>query len=898
MTKRTKKASHHESSSLLSRSVSKKRASAKSCTRFIKWIGIPVLFLIVIGCATAFGYTVKQVNETPPLDIQSIINVAATTNIYDRNNKRIGQIQEDGFREPIKSLSELSPYIPKAFIAAEDKNFFTHSGINPFSMIRAGIQNIFGLKIISGASTITQQVIKNVYFPNQNRTIDRKIQEIILALRLEKKMTKDEILKNYLNWIYFGKSGSTNLYGIRAASQAVFGKQPKDLNLAQAAFLAALPNNPSLYNVTTHLENTMTRQRYILNQMKADGFISDAELKEANRFDIRASIIKEHVHHSTDQPYLLAEIKQRAIEALQNAGHYQSFDEVAKELSRGGYRVYTTIDCELQRTIQNIIENPALFPADISYRVHTNEGKEIFAERAKEQVGAVLIDNRTGGILAVGAGRDYKSNQNNHTLLPRQPGSLMKPLAVYGPAVEKRLFFPGTVIDDVPTVWNDPSVSSGKYFPFNWDRKFHGLVTVREAFRQSYNIPALKVFDKITPAVGLTYVKRMGITTIQPEDYHLASGIGGMSLGLTVEEATSAYTTFPNQGVWRDSFLIDKIVDRNNHVVYEHKRREQRVFSPQTAYILTDMMKDVVNKGTASFVGSHFPGRSIAGKTGTTNDDKDAWFIGYTPDITLGIWVGYDIPYPLKKNESKRPQILWNAIMDRVVKRISEDHLHFAGPPEGIVRVEISRFSGKLPTAWVRELGAVTSDLFVRGTEPTEFDDVLTKLNYVEIGGKKYVVDRKIPLGISKEGIFIKRAPYVLPNNETRYKPLDANMEIPKERLQFDENHLPNELSPFSSDKDNVKRKKNVSVSPSGIHVNQSVIGVSLHWVELPHAKGYTVYRSTDGVTYVPLATVKSSAYSDISALPGVTYFYKLTTITTSGESPPSQAVSITAGNY
>jgi membrane peptidoglycan carboxypeptidase len=898
MTNRTKKASHQVSPSQLSRSVTKKRASAKSRKRFIKTIWFLLLFLIVIVCSTALGYAIKQVKNTPPLDVQTINNVSATTNIYDRNNKMIGQIQEDGFREPIKSLSELSPYIPKAFIAAEDKNFFTHLGINPISMIRAGIQNILGFKIISGASTITQQVIKNVYFPNQNRTIDRKIQEIILALRLEQKMTKDEILKNYLNWIYFGKSGSTNLYGIRAASQAVFGKQPKDLNLAQAAFIAALPNNPSLYNVSTRLENTITRQRYILNQMKADGLISDSELKEAHHFDIRASIVKEHVYRSTDQPYLLAEIKQRATEALQQAGHYKSFDEAAKVLSQGGFRVYTTIDSELQRTMQNITENPAMFPADISYRVHTNDGKEIYVEHAKEQVGAVLIDNRTGGILAVGAGRDYKSNQNNHTLLPRQPGSLMKPLAVYGPAVEKRLVFPGTVIDDVPTVWNDPSVSSSKYFPFNWDRKFHGLVTVREAFRQSYNIPALKVFEKLTPASGLSYVKRMGITTIQPEDYHLASGIGGMSSGLTVEEATSAYTTFPNQGVWRDSYLIDKIVDRNNHVVYEHKRREQQVFTPQTAYILTDMMRDVVSKGTASVVGNHFPGRSIAGKTGTTNDDKDAWFIGYTPSVTLGIWVGYDIPYPLKINESKRPQILWNAIMDQVDKRISDENSRFAGPPEGIVRVKISRFSGKLPTSLVQELGGVTSDLFVRGSEPSEFDDVLIKLNYVEFGGKKYIVDRKIPLGISKEGIFIKRTPYTLPNNETRYKPLDANMEIPKERLQFDENRFPIELSPFLSDKVSVRGKKNLPNSPSGIHVKPSAIGVSLIWAELPDAKGYTVYRSSDGVTYAPLATVKSSAYNDVSALPGVTYFYKLTTITASGESPPSQAVSITTRNF
>jgi 1A family penicillin-binding protein len=780
MRKQTKKDSHRHGPAHVSRRATRKNARAKSRARTVQFLFLPFLLACVISGGAVLGYSAKRIRNTPPLDVQAIRNVPASTRIYDRNGRWIGEIQDEGSRVPIHSLSEVSPYVTKAFLAAEDKHFFTHPGINPFSIARAAMQDLIGKKIVSGASTITQQVVKNVYFPHQDRTIDRKIQEIVLALRLEQNMSKEEILTHYLNWIYFGKWGGSNIYGIDAASRAYFGIPPKRLNLAQAAFLAAMPNNPSLYNATSNLGQTIARQHYILKQMRENGLISDEEWRTARSFPIEASL-RNGAGPSSDPSYLLAEIKHRTAEALKKTGRYSSEEEAMKELSRGGYQVYTTIDCRLQQAMQNIIENPSMYAADLSYRVRAKDGKWIAVDQAKEQSGAVMIDNRSGGILAIGAGRDYKSNQNNHTMLPRQPGSAMKPLAIFAPAIEKRLAFPGTVIDDVPTIWKDAADES--YFPFNWDKKFHGLITLREAFKQSYNIPALKVYEKLTPAVGLQFVKKMGITTIEPEDYTLASGIGGMSRGLTVEEATSAYTTFPNQGVWHDSFLIEKIVDRNQRVIYSHPSRSERVFSPQTAYILTDMMKDVVREGTARLVGQHFPGKPIAGKTGTTNEDKDAWFIGYTPSVTLGIWVGYDIPYPLKNLESKRPQILWNAIMDTYYHQMPVQNEQFPPQPEGVVRVEISRFSGKKPTRLVREQGGVTSDLFIKGTEPQEYDDVLVQLKYEEIGGKKYLADPGSPPGLYKVGVFIKRQPYVLPNHDSHYLPLDAKMEIPKEHL-------------------------------------------------------------------------------------------------------------------
>jgi membrane peptidoglycan carboxypeptidase/fibronectin type 3 domain-containing protein len=839
----------------------------------------------VIGGGAAAGYVATLVKKAPPLDLNAITNMAATTKVYDADQQFMFDLQGDGDRELIKSLDQVSPYVVNAFIAAEDKDFRSHFGINPVALARATVQNLMGRGIMSGASTITQQTIKNAMFPEQDRTLERKVQEMYLAINLEKQLTKDEILVTYLNWIYFGKSGPDNLYGIERASQAIFGVSAKDLNLAQSTILAALPNNPSLFTPYDHLDATQSRQEYILNEMVQDHFITQAEADEAKAYDVAKDIqaVKEKKSVKGGEfAHLNAEIETQAAEKLMESGKYGSLDEARQALFRGGYAIYTTIDRKLQKTVDQTLNDPDYYPKNISYTVTDNKGKQTPVENAMEQSGAALIDNKTGRILAMGGGRNYEVDQINHATRPRQPGSTMKPIAVYGPAIELKQLGSGTAIDDVPMVWPDQNAADGKYFPFNWDKKFHGLMTAREALEQSYNIPALKVFHLITPKVGLDFVKKMGVTTIDDTDYNLASGIGGMSQGLTVQEATGAYATIPNAGVFRDTFMIEEIKDRHGADAYKHESKESKVFDPNTAYILNDMMKGVVRKGTASEVGAKFPGYAIAGKTGTTNEDKDAWFIGYTPDVTLGVWVGYNIPYPLKSGQGNTPKKLWNSIMGSVLPSLETRTKDFFPNPGGVRQVAVCRASGKLPTELCKQQNDVVTELFLAGTEPHEMDDVYVKAKYYEVNGKKYLANDSTPAYLVKEGIFIKREKYQLPNGNTAYLPLDHDKELPTDKDP-------------RGDNESLKTTK----VPSGVKVTASTgSSVTLAWNAVDGAKSYVVLRAdSEAGPFQVLDEASGTAYTDGSVAAGKNYAYRIVSVDGDGlQSDPSQTVSVKPG--
>lgn len=846
--------------------------SNKTNRTFRRWLKIGLFSILILGVSgmiAGAGYAYYLIEDAPEFNPQAFDNLSSTTNVYDRNGEFLGSMQTDGNRELIKNLSEVSPLVVNAFIAAEDKNFYNHYGINPLSILRAAYQNFIGGGVVSGASTITQQTVKNVMFPAQEQTIKRKVQEMYLALKLERAMTKEEILVHYFNWIYFGKSGNSNLYGIKAASKAIFNKDPKDLNLAQAALLAAMPNNPSKYNPYTRLEKALEYQDYVLKEMLESGKITEADYKEARAFDIRSSIAKPAVTSTGygRYPFVISEAEQRAAEKLLTVAKYESLDDARQALFKGGYKVYTTIDRNLQDAVDQVLGNGANFyPKPLTYAA--KNGKTV--ENALQQAGASLLDNKTGGILAIGGGRDFQKDQNNHTRLPRQPGSTMKPLSVYGPAVERKLLSPGSVLDDTPLPLANASAAGGKYFPMNHDRKFHGLITVREALRHSYNIPAIKATQMVTPSVGLEYVKKMGVSTLDKSDEHLVSGIGGLAYGLSVEEATSAFSTFPNGGIWKESHLIDKIVDRNGKEIYSHKPQETRVFSVQTAYLLTDMMRDIVKRGTASGVGARFPGRAIAGKTGTTDGTTDSWFIGFTPNVTLGIWVGYDIPYPMDRlsdtdSRGLRPILLWSAIMEKVYSKTGAPENGFPDMPGGIVRAEVCTKSGKIPTDLCRALNTVTTDLFVAGTEPKEPCDAMVSVKYVEINGKKYLLNDKTAAwgGIVKEGIFIRREPYTLPYGDPRYKPADADLEIPSE---------------FGKE----QSANSAAMSPEGLEITGTDPGsVTLRWDPVQGADGYVVLRSAtpNGPFTIVSEILTGTEYTDPTVQPGIAYYYQVSSV-------------------
>ncbi|MDI3257542.1 MAG: transglycosylase domain-containing protein [Kyrpidia sp.] len=745
--------------------------------RWLLWLTVFFGAALMAAIAGAVVYAVRIAQAAPPLDLSRLSQLSQITTVTDRAGLPMGQLMADGARQPVSSLDQVSPHLIHGIIAVEDKDFYHHPGIDPTAIVRAIWQNLRGQQIVSGASTITQQTVKLVFFPDQARTLTRKIQEMMLAVELERRLSKDEILVTYLNWAYFGQVGTMNVYGAEQAAQAFFGIRAKDLNLAEAALLAALPNNPSLFSPYAHFSAAKERQTLVLDRMLEQHYITPEEYRQATAFDLHAALRPAARHSSATYPYVLDEVRDDAAALLVGRGLAPDVDSAKNLLYTGGFRIETTLDRDFQDRVNQAVANQSFRP-DASYPVLIND-RRTDIQNALEQVGAAVIDNATGGILAVFGGRDYNRDQIDHARLPRQPGSTVKPIAVYGPAVDKGLIGSGTAVDDVPTSWPG-------YSPNNFDNRFHGLMTVREALVQSYNIPALRVFDRLGPATGIEYLKNLGITTLTPGDAVIGAGIGGLTKGLTVEEAAEAFTAFPNRGIVHPLHLVTKITDSKGQVVYEYADRTRQVFSPATSYILTDMLRDVVRRGTASAVGRRFPSLPIAGKTGTTDDDRDSWFIGFTPDITIGVWVGYNYPFPLHpvpgiSSRDERPRAI-QIFSDILQSTRNGPWLHtneFSAAPPDVVRVNVCSKSGKLPTDLCREDGAVVSELFVRGTEPKESCDVHVRAPYVIIDGKRYLATTATPPGDIRWGIFIQRQPSAASGNTPRPLPGDADQEVP-----------------------------------------------------------------------------------------------------------------------
>ena len=650
-------------------------------------------FLLICGAGT--GYVASIVKNEPVRTFSSIkekVNDNSfTTNAYFRDNTTIGQLQSHENRFPV-TLNEVSPYLLNAIIATEDKNFYEHYGVDFYGFSRAVYQQITGADVKTGGSTLTQQLVKQTFLTPE-KTATRKVKEIFLSFRLERALEKDEILEAYINRMYFGKNNTgSNLYGVEAAAKGYFGVHAKDLTLAQSAYLAGMLQLPGKYLPTTEsgYKAGMTRQKIVLQRMLETEKISQKQHDDAIKVNLKSQLKTTQIKVFDEYPYLHEEIFRRAAEilvdeaiaknpALKKDSRAALIEDKKLEVQNGGYHIYTTIDKNVYETMQNIGQNPSNFSGN--------------RKGFPEQVGAVMINNKTGAILGMLEGRGYEQGAYNRaTMAKRQPGSTMKPIGVYGPAVEEGIVQPGTIVVDEP-------FSYGGYSPSNADNKFSGPMTVRTALQWSRNIPAVKVFLATGIAKSLSYVKANGVTSIDDvNDYVAPAAIGGLFNGITVEEMTNAYATFANQGQFIDAYLIEKIEDANHKVIYQHKVQPKPVFSPQTAWLLTDMMRSVIQGGTAMSVQQYTSGRIVAGKTGTTNNDKDSWFIGYTPDITLGVWTGYDKGFT--DIYTQRAKIIWGKIFSEVVN--SQPSISPAGrgfsQPGGIVSRTIDKSNGYLAT--------------------------------------------------------------------------------------------------------------------------------------------------------------------------------------------------------
>lgn len=573
----------------------KKRSGAK---RYLL-IGLVILFIIVLGGGC--GFLGATINNLP--DVGQTIRPDASSQVFDIKGRLITTIHAEENRLPV-SLDRVPKHLQDAFIAAEDIRFYEHHGIDPRGVLRALWTNITNRGVSQGGSTITQQLARNAFL-SQDRTLKRKFQEAVLALQIENKYTKPQILEMYMNQVYFGQGA----YGIQTASHIYFGKDVSELSLAQCALIAGLPQSPNYYSPLNNLEAAKNRQAVVLNQMAKYGFISQEEANAAKEADIDLRTQGSGKLHST-AAYFVSYIEQLISD---------KYD--AEALYKDGLKIYTTLDLDIQEAAERALANhlPDFYTDDNGL--------------VQPQGAIVAINPHTGGILAMvgGRGTDYF---NRATQAVRQPGSAFKTF-VYLTAIEKGMS-PGTIVDDSP-------ITIGGWSPQNYSRTFGGKMTLRYALTHSINVPAVKIAQEIGMHNILANAENMGIHTLVHDgdrnDNNLAVALGGLVQGVTPLDMAVAYGVLANNGIKTDPMAIIKIIDRNGNILEENKPKETQVISEKTAYIITNMLESVVLQGTG---GGAYIGRPMAGKTGTTDDTKDAWFIGYTPDISTAVWIGDD----------------------------------------------------------------------------------------------------------------------------------------------------------------------------------------------------------------------------------------------------------------
>ena len=556
-----------------------------------------------------------------------------TSIAYDINGKTLSVLKGEKDVYYIE-YEDIPIYVKQAIISTEDKRFYKHNGIDYRGIMRAAVAMIQDGEVTQGGSTITQQLARTVFLSNE-RTWERKIEEMYIAVELEKKYSKEEILEFYLNNVYF----ANGYYGIEAAAQGYFGTDVSHLSLSQMIYLCAIPNNPTLYNPLTHADKTQARRDRILKSMLEDQVISESsyqtavaeQIKTTEPEEIKNNYAETYTYYCATRALMELEgfefqtVFSDDEEKTAYDREYQSlYDTCNKKLFTGGYRIYTSLDLDAQSQLQASVD----------------EVLAGFGEKSDEgiyelQGAAVCIDNTTGMVRAIIGGRSqddvegYTLNRAFQSF--RQPGSAIKPLIVYTPALE-RGYTPDTTVVDEP-------IADG---PVNGDGTYSGAMSLRQAVARSKNTIAWKIFEELTPEVGISYLEAMGFSNLDANDKRLPASIGGFTNGVSPLEMAKGYATIKNDGGYRNPTCIMKITDADGEVIYQADQTASVIYKENACRQMTDMLQTVITSGTGR--GYSLGMMPCAGKTGTTNDNKDGWFVGYTPYYTTSVWVGYDIP--------------------------------------------------------------------------------------------------------------------------------------------------------------------------------------------------------------------------------------------------------------
>lgn len=621
-----------------------------------------VLTFAVVAGALYLRYkdTVKAMYEEADAFVaatsEETFKLSQTSTVYASDGSIVSRLRGDRDTTYIE-YENMPTMVCEAIISIEDKRFYRHDGVDYLALLRAGKAMLETGELSQGGSTITMQLARNTFL-SRDKNWQRKVQEIFIAWEMEEKYEKQDILEFYLNNIYFGNG----YYGIGAASRGYFNRQVSQLNLSQIAFLCAIPNNPTLYDPLTKMENTLARRDRILKNMLSDGKITELDYARAMAEEIsleRPAVIAKNDYVETYAYYCAARalmkqegfVFQNKFSSSYEKEQYQKeyvevYNECENRLRSGGYQIYTSLNLKMQEQLQSSIDEALENYMDVN-----DEGVY------KLQSAAVCINNDTGLVEAIVGGRSqefsfYTLNRAYQSY--RQPGSAIKPLIVYTPMLERGYTAESPVIDE--PIEGGPKNANGKYLD---------EITLQTAVEQSVNVIAWKLFEELTPKKGLAYLEKMNFSHLNEKDYQLPSALGGFTEGVSALELTAAYAALENDGVYREPTCIKRITDSAGNIIYEPDLEGVQVYQHNAARAMTAMLIGVMENGTASKL--RLDNMPSAGKTGTTNDQKDGWFAGYTGYYTTSVWVGYDLP---KKMESLKgntyPGEIWKDFMEKI----------------------------------------------------------------------------------------------------------------------------------------------------------------------------------------------------------------------------------------
>jgi penicillin-binding protein 1A len=570
-------------------------------------------------------FLLAKFGDFPSIHSAAAYRPSVSSKIYDRNNKVVGEIYLE--KRTLVNYAAIPPHVVNAFVAAEDAHFFKHRGVDYVAILRAVVKDVLHGGYAQGASTITQQTVKSLFLTPE-KSVQRKMKELILAYRIEKAMSKEEILYLYLNQIYLGDGA----YGVEAAARTYFNKGVGELTVAEGALLAGLAQAPTRYSPRQHLDLAKMRQKYVLRRMGEVGFITAAQAEES--FRTKLTIAPPSTFRS------------KAAYFLEYVRLYLQEKYGADAIYKSQLNIYTTIDGRMQEAADDAV---------------TQGLKRLEADRklAGIQGALIAIDPHTGGILSMVGGADFAQSQFNRALqAKRQPGSAFKPI-VYAAAIEKGKTVVSTV-DDSPIEFEKNETEMWK--PRNYDGTFLGPITMLEALAKSRNLATVRLLSEIGVDAALDMARALGIES--PIERNLSIALGSASVSPI--ELCTAYSTFASLGERPTPYFIREVRDGAGNVLEKTIPRITRTVSPETAYLSVRLMQEVVRSGTAA--SAKWLGSEIAGKTGTTNDSNDAWFVGFSPDIAAAVWVGFDTPKPLGHGSAASIALpIWSSYMGRAL---------------------------------------------------------------------------------------------------------------------------------------------------------------------------------------------------------------------------------------